>query len=304
MITLTQMEYCCTVADLRNFSRAAKRCRVSQPSLSLQVQKAESLLGVPLFDRHQTPVRVTHEGKKLILQMRKILNERNLLLTLSDRTLTEIDPLIRISAIPTVSPYVLPQLYIQLRNKYPQLELSFSELTTANALEALESDTIDLALIATQEDSKRFIQTEIVHEEMVLYTSPNHPLLEKKKISVYDLDATELWLLEEGHCLRDEVIQFCKFKEKQLNRSHSMDFKVGNLESLRALVRSGKGYTLIPEFSVPLLSEPERRCIRPFEANKRPTRTLYLTRSIYSPEKYTEKVIFSALQSLLPSRTR
>lgn len=277
MITTTQMEYILAVAKEKNFRKAAESCFVTQPTLSVQIQKFEEELGTLIFDRSKTPVRLTQVGSKIVSQIQIAYNEILKIREVVEEESKEIKGELRIGVIPTISPYLIPLFLKSLNIKYPQLELSIFELTTENCLKKLENEEIDVAILATPENKKKFIQEDLYREDMLLYINPEHELLNKKKIYVEDLSVADLWLLEEGHCLRDEIIKFCHISKSMNKKPRNLNLKVGNLESLRFLVEENFGYTLLPYLSTLKLNQKEKKYLRPLQKNI-PHRVVNLTK--------------------------
>jgi LysR family hydrogen peroxide-inducible transcriptional activator len=195
---------------------------------------------------------------------------------------------------------LLPLLLKSFNHTYSQIDLSISELTTHACLKQLEHADIDAAILATKEDEQRFIQERLYAEEFLLFAHKDNDLLKKKTISTSDINLTDLWLLEEGHCLSDAIISTCSLRQDVSQLPGHVNFKIGNLESLRLLVQENFGYTLLPYLSTLKLHPKEKKLLRPFSARK-PQRTVYLTlRKGYLKERVVkalkEKIIESVPQ--------
>ena len=277
-MTIIQCEYIVAVDRERNFRRAAEACFVTQPTLSVQLQKAESDLGVVIFDRSKSPIKPTRLGEKIVEQARAVLAEVHRFREIVQMDSGLVTGHLRVGVIPTVSAYLVPSIVKRMRKKYEKLSLDIFEITTENCLKSLDQESIDVAILATREDPKKYSQTSLFSESMQLFVNPKNPLLKKKRVELCDLEPDQLWLLEEGHCLREEVLRFCKFKEKEkkvLNQSH---FRVGTLESLRNLVQENFGYTFLPYLSTLRLAPRDKKLLIEF-SGKVPKRTLFLTQS-------------------------
>ena len=275
-MTLTQIEYMLAVAKERSFRGAADSRFVSQPALSTQIHKLEEELGVVIFDRSQSPIRPTKIGS-LIIEQAKVLQHEAL--RIPEIVQTEKHGLVgelNVGVIPTISPYLVPLFLKSFNHTYPQIDISISELTTHTCLKHLENEDIDAAIVATREDEKRFIQERLYDEEFLLFAHKDNKLLKKTQASIGDVCLTDLWLLEEGHCLSDAIITTCHLRKDVSQLPGHLNFKIGNLESLRLLVQENFGYTLLPYLSTLKLHPKEKKLLRTF-SGKRPQRTVYLT---------------------------
>jgi len=277
MITVTQMEYILAVAKEENFRRAALACNITQPTLSVQIQKFEEYLNVTIFDRSKSPVKLTKIGEGIIEQVQAAYTETLKIVEFVKETAGDLRGELRVGVIPTISPYLVPLFLKDLNLSYPDLELSLSELTTDDCLKALDREDIDVAILATSEDRKKYQQEKLFEEEMFLFTNSSHDFFKRKQISIDELSAKEIWLLEEGHCLRDEVIKACHLSRSLKNKPRNLNLKIGSLESIRYLVEENFGYTILPYLSTLKLSKFEKSLLRPF-TNPKPRRTINLTK--------------------------
>ena len=276
MMTLTQMKYVLAVAKEGSFRRAASACHVTQPTLSVQVQKIEEILGATVFERKTSPVRPTRIGKLLIEQLKIAHLEAMKALEIASFEAGIVSGELRIGVIPTVSPYLVPLFLKSLNQASPELQLTISELTTANCLLALDREEIDVAILATKETRAKYRQQVLYDEEMLLFTNREHAFFKRQKVSVNELEAEEIWLLEEGHCLRDEIVKVCHLSRSLKKRPRNLNLKVGNLESVRYLVEANFGYTLLPYLATLKLSPAEKKLLREFSEPK-PSRSVNLT---------------------------
>ncbi|WP_234570657.1 LysR substrate-binding domain-containing protein [Rhodohalobacter sp. 614A] len=243
-MTLTQLSYIVAVDKYRHFATAADKSFVTQPTLSMQIHKLEDELGITIFDRSKSPVIPTEIGEKVIEQAKTILKESKQLSDIANFKEDELKGSFKVGIIPTVAPYLVPLFLRSFLKKYPQVDIIIEELLTQEVLERLGNDQLDAGIIATP-TSQSFIYTEdLFVEPFVGYLSHNHPLIDKEKLSVDDLDRSNIWLLNEGHCFRDQAVKLCKESNK---RNHSrIEFKSGNLETLKRLVEQNFGMTLLP----------------------------------------------------------
>lgn len=244
-LTLTQLEYLAALDQHRHFGRAAKACHVSQPTLSMQIQKLEAELGVIFFDRSHQPLIPTEEGAPLIAQARVVLSEARRLNQLSKEDSKELKGELRLGVIPTIAPYLIPLFVEHMARTYPKLTLRINELQTHQIIDSLENESLDVGLLATPLKAEGLEEEKLFLEPFSLYVQRTHPLGQRKWISEEDLDGSEMWLLSEGHCLRAQILRFCSLRSSQ-PVFRNVQFEAGNLETLQRLVESGSGYTLLP----------------------------------------------------------
>lgn len=265
-MTLTQLTYVVALASHGHFGRAAETCNVSQPTLSAQIKKLEEELGVVLFDRSYQPVRPTDHGEQIITQARVLLAERDNLFAM----LEEDGPLsgeLHIGVIPTLATYLLPLVTPTFSERYPQVELLVEEITTFSLAEAIAARRLDAGLVATEQSRQGIEQTPLFREAFVAYLGNDHELASSSSLRTEDLMDLPLWLLSEGHCLRDQVLQLCERANQpgQVGR-YRVRFESGNLETLRHMVDRVGGATLLPELAVHYLDPESAEQIRPFDA--------------------------------------
>jgi LysR family hydrogen peroxide-inducible transcriptional activator len=246
-MNLRELEYLVAVDEERHFNRAAGRCFVSQPTLSGQLKKLEEELGVMLIERNTRKVSMTDVGTMVAQQARKILKEVK---AIKEITQSFDDPMageLQVGLIPTIAPYLLPEIIPELQNKFPRLTLWLHEHLTAVLLEKLKNAELDLLILALPVDTDEFSEIDLFREAFWLAV-PNHKTLSKKKlIKMMDLNEQEMLLLEEGHCLRGQALDVCFSAGATENKS----FRATSLETLRYMVSEGIGMTLLPELAVP-----------------------------------------------------
>lgn len=251
MITLTQLEYVLAVDRLRNFGKAAQATFVTQPTLSMQLKKLEDDLGFPLFDRTKKPILPTEAGKAFIAQARVVVDEwKRLSLVGTKREGKELAGELRIAVIPTLAPYWIPLFLGEFAKAHPKVQLRIDELQTAQIVAALDSDAIDAGLLVTPLGNKTFQETPIFYEPFYLWVRKDHELAHHARIGEGDLDGSQIWLLNEGHCFRNQMIHLCSLSKKKTILKNVI-FESGNLETLKRLVEGSGGYTLIPQLALP-----------------------------------------------------
>lgn len=290
MPTITQLQYILAVHKTKHFGRAAEDCFVSQPSLSAQIQKVEEELGVVIFDRSKKPILLTENGKKIIEQSKRIVTEYKKLFEIN-KNQGEISGTFHLGIIPTLASYVLPLFIEQFSKKYPNVQLTINEYKTQEMVRALHDDVLDAGLMVTPLKDDQLIERILFYEPFHLFVSDNHDLSQKKRVTENDLDTESIWLLEEGHCFREQVLKLCSMKNK-CKVLQNINFAGGNLETLINLVRKGRGYTLLPFLATMQLNEKEKEGnLKPFH-NHTPTREVSL---VYS-RSFLKQEIINALE--------
>ena len=301
-MTITQLEYVLAVERYRHFGKAAKACNVTQPTLSMQLQKAEEEMGVVIFDRSKNPILPTDEGTQIINQARLVLREYKKIFSIIDSNKGEVRGEFRLAIIPTLAPYVIPLFAGAFVQKYPDVTLTIEEFKTEDIIELLGKDEIDAGLLVTPIHGENFIERVLFHEPFSVFASTDHHLLKKSKIKDKDLDTSDVWLLNEGHCFRQQVLNLCK-----LSRDHglhdNLKFESGNLETLKNMVINSSGYTLLPHLAVLNLSKEEMKHVREFQ-NPIPTREVSLVHNrIFLKEKIITAIEESIVEHLPESLT-
>jgi len=246
MITLTQLKYIVSLAKEKPFGRAAKDCHVSQPSLSTQIQKVEESLGVVLFDRSKKPVLVTREGLDFVSKAKKILSSvQSLEHTAKNSDAVQGDFLLGV--IPTLAPYLLPLFLENFSKQCPDVNLKIYELTTEEIVKKLYDDDLDGGLLVTPLKDDKIIERVLFSELFYLYPNKSHKLFGKKEIKYEDLEFEDkFWILNEGHCMRDQVLNICKFKDVN---SSNLFFESGSLETIKNLIKKGSGLSIVPQMA-------------------------------------------------------
>jgi LysR family transcriptional regulator, hydrogen peroxide-inducible genes activator len=239
---MQQLRYVVAVARTGNFSRAAEQCHVSQPSLSQQIQKLEDELGERLFERMKREARLTSHGEALLRRAVRILEE----VDAAKREAADARDLLRgtltIGVLPTLAPYLLPELMAVFTETYPALDIVVQEDTTARLLKLAHSYEIDVALASQPIQDERLEVRELFAEELLLALPPGHPLTRKRTVAAGDLEGERLIVMKEGHCLGDQVLRFCD----QRDLHPRISFRSAQLETIQSLVSAGLGISLIP----------------------------------------------------------
>lgn len=264
MITLIQLEYIVAVDTYRHFASAAEKCFVTQPTLSMQIKKLEDYLDIIIFDRSKQPVVPTLLGEKVIEQARIVLQESDRINLLIQEEKNELKGEIRIGIIPTISPYLLPLFTGIFKAKYPNVIIKVEEIVTEHIEDRLKKDLLDVGILVTPLHNKTIIEKVLYYEEMLIYTNQTHPFINKPIIKIKDIATPEIWLLNDGHCFRHQIINLCDIKEFAKS-SLPFEFEGGNLDTLMRIIDKEGGYTIIPELSAMDLDFEQKKQIRKFE---------------------------------------
>lgn len=295
-MTIQQLEYLIAVDKYRHFGQAAESCFVTQPTLSAQLSKLERELGVILFDRSKMPVIPTEIGVQIIAQAKKVVSESKGILELVAQLKGDISGTIKLGIIPTLAPYLLHRFVRRFLEKYPNVKLEVQEMVTEEVVRRLKNDELDLGIIVTPVGEPGIVEKPMFYEKFYVYLSKNHPLLAQKEVRVDQIKSDELWIMQQGHCFRDQVINFCD----QTNSGHqNFHYESGSLEGLKNMVNRYQGLTLLPELATDELSDEEKTRLRPFEGES-PTRevSIILNRS-YLKQKLVE-LLFNEITESIP----
>lgn len=260
-MTVQQLQYIVAIDTHRHFARAAEACFVTQPTLSSMVKKLEEELGVVLFDRSKSPVVPTVEGEALVEQARSVLKEVQLLKDMADATRGEHVGELRIGMIPTLAPYLLPLFLGDLLGKHPALKVTVEELTTEVITDRLMHGQLDVGLLATPLAMAGLKEEPLFNERFLLYVSPEESIGMKHYVLPTEIQADRLWLLEEGHCLRSQVMNLCELREQGKGR---FAYVSGSIEALMRMVDTLGGLTVVPELSTVGMGAEKRARLREF----------------------------------------
>jgi LysR family hydrogen peroxide-inducible transcriptional activator len=263
-MTLVQLEYIVAVDTYRSFVGAAEKCFVTQPTLSMQVQKLEEMLNVKIFDRSKQPVVPTEIGAQLIAQARVILQESHKIKEIINSQQQDIVGELRIGIIPTVAPYLLPQVISTMMEKYPDLKLLIWEYTTEDIIHHLKTGVLDCGIMATPFGDPATEELPMYYESFVTYISKNSKLFKKKNIDPDDLEEENIWLLNEGHCMRSQVLNICRTTKD--NRLQGLTYHTGSVETLIRMVDRNDGATLVPELALAELTSKQLSKVRTFKS--------------------------------------
>ncbi|MCC6840672.1 MAG: LysR family transcriptional regulator [Flavobacteriales bacterium] len=264
-MTLQQLQYIVAIDTHRHFGRAAEACFVTQPTLSNLVKKLEEELGVVLFDRSKVPVVPTAEGQQLVEQARAVLKEVQVLREMADASRDDLAGELRIGMIPTLAPYLLPLFLGELLRQHPALNISVEELTTAVIVERLRQGRLDAGILATPLGIAGLKEQPLFNERFLLYVSPGEAIGRKRYVLPSEIDAERLWLLEEGHCLRSQVVDLCHLRE-QGQAGGRFAYVSGSIEALMRMVDAQGGLTVVPELATVGMGPAQRARLREFRS--------------------------------------
>lgn len=261
-MTITQLNYLLAVAEYKNFTLAANKSFVTQPTLSMQIQKLEDELEVIIFNRKKKPIELTPIGEKIIEQAKTIVNESNRIVDIVEQQKGFIGGEFKIGIIPTITPTLLPFFLKSFLKKYPKVKLIIEELTTSEIIKKLVDGHIDAAIAATPLENEAIKEKPLYYEPFVGFVSSNHRLYNNEYITEEDLDLTDILLLEDGHCFKNSVINLCKATNGTSN-SH-FNLESGSISTLIKLSKEGLGMTLIPYLHTLDLAEDDKKYLKQF----------------------------------------
>ena len=291
-MTITQLYYVLAVAEHQNFTKAAEKCFVTQPTLSMQIQKLEDELDVQIFDRGKKPIELTEIGKKIVNQAKNIVNEADRIQDIVDQQKGFIGGEFKLGIIPTIMPTLLPMFLKTFIKRYPKVKLMIEELTTEEIIQRINDGHLDAAIAATPLENDNIKERVLYFEPFVAYIPQNHRLHNQKTVNAADLVIDDLLLLEDGHCFRDGVINLCKsFKQHEEDK---FQLESGSIEMLIKLSNEGLGMTMLPYLHTLDIKDKEKNNLRHFNEPS-PAREVSI---IYHKSELKMQII-EALQSVI-----
>lgn len=271
-MTLQQLEYVMAVYRLRHFAKAADYCNVTQPTLSSMIQKLEDELGVRIFDRKRQPILPTKAGMKVIEQAWKVLLRARKLQQMVEEEKQTLAGTFYIGVLPTIAPYLIPRFFPQLMKEFPEMDVRIREMKTEDMKRAIRHGDLDAGILARVEGWEDMECHTLYYEQFYAYVAEGEPLYVKDYVRPADLSGEYLWLLDEGHCFRDQLVKFCQLKAAAKSK---LSYRLGSIETFMRIVEQGKGVTFIPQLAIPQLSGEQQRLVRPF-AHPVPTREIVM----------------------------
>lgn len=294
-MNIQQLEYILAVDKHRHFAKAAEHCRVTQPTLSMMIQKLEDELGTRLFDCTVQPVRPTTAGKRVIEQARKVLYEASLIPDIVNEEEKSLRGMFKLAVLPTIAPYLLPRFFQQLTEEYSELDIHVLEMQTNPTIQALLKGEIDAAIIASHPVESQLQGDTLYYEQFFGYVSPKESIFKNELIRTSDINGERLWLLDEGHCFRDQLMRFCQMEKVKIRQSA---YRLGSMETFMRMVESGNGITFIPELAVDQLGQEQQRLVRPFAIPKPAREIVLVTRKDFVRHTISEILIQSIRKSV------
>ena len=297
-MTLQQMEYIVAVYRLRHFAKAAEHCGVTQPTLSAMIQKLEQELGVKLFERSSQQVVPTAIGRLVVEQAWRVISRARKIKDIVEEERNALSGVFRIGILPTIVPYLLPRFFTRLMEEYPDIDFRVSEMKTADCKKALARGEIDVAIIVSLGEIEGMEQDSLYFEQFIAYVSESDSLFQSKSIRSADLPGHFLWLLDEGHCFRDQLVKFCNIKSACDSK---LTYSLGSIETFMRMVEAGQGITFIPELALDQLTESQKRLVRPF-AIPIPTREVVLLTTKTFVRKGIKQMMINEIRDSVPQR--
>jgi LysR family hydrogen peroxide-inducible transcriptional activator len=291
-MTITQLKYVLAVAEHKNFTLAAEKCFVTQPTLSMQIQKIEDELSIQIFDRTKKPIQLTDIGQKIVNQAKNIVNEADRIQDIVEQQKGFIGGEFRLGIIPTIMPTLLPMFLSNFIKKYPKVKLIIEELNTEEIITKLKNGNLDAAIAATPLEDEKIKEVVLYFEPFVAYIPENNAVFQKEEIEIDDLNINEILLLQDGHCFRDGILNLCKNRNETGLKSFQIES--GSFETLIKLADEGLGTTLLPYLHTLDLKESDKLKLRHFKEPK-PAREV----SLIYPKSELKIQIIDALRSTI-----
>src|SRR3712207_3082958 len=260
-MTIQELEYIIALHRYKQFAVAAEHCHVTQPTLSWMIQKLEDELGVKLFDRKKQPICARHRGEDIVEQAWQVQVGARRIKEMVEEDSHSLLGTFKVGVLPTVAPYLVPRFFPQLMGKYPDMDITITEMQTEHIKKAFRHNDIDAGIVATIDGLSEFDSTTLYYEQFFAYVAKGDKLFLNESIHTSDLSGEYLWLLDKGHCFRDQLVKFCQLKAARRSRKA---YNLGSIETFMRIVENGKGVTFIPELAIPQLSDEQRKLVRSF----------------------------------------
>lgn len=296
-MNLQQLEYIIAVDTYRHFATAAEKSFVTQPTLSMMIQKLEDELNVKIFDRSKQPVVPTLVGEQIINQARKVLYEAKKIKEIANNNIQVISGEFKLAIIPTLAPYLLPLFVKKFINKYPLVKLIVSEMVTEQIIENLKKGNIDAGLLVTPLNEASIYELPLFYEPFWAYVSDKDKLYNKKYVLPSEINPDDLWLLEEGHCFRTQILNLCELKKQSDNAQ--FEYAAGSIETLIKLVNQESGITIIPELATLDMSAKQKKHLREFKSPV-PVREVSLVMHRYYHKENIIKALSKEIKASVP----
>lgn len=298
MITITQLEYIVAVDTYRHFATAANKCFITQPTLSMQIKKLEEYLDITIFDRSKQPIIPTDVGISIIEQARIILGDTKKIDDIIKDHKNTIEGNLKIGIIPTLAPFLLPMFIGNYIRNYPAIKVEIKEMISEDIIKSLKKDKIDVGIFVTPAKEEKIIERPLFYEEMMIYAHKDHELLKQSIIEVKDIATPEIWMLGDGHCFRNQVINLCEMHNLQ-HQELPFEYESNSLETLMKIVDKEGGFTLIPELATQYLPNEKLKQVKRF-TNLHPLREVSLVYSRHYSKNKLLDLLAKSIQNVIP----
>lgn len=302
-MTITQLEYVVAVATYKSFVSAAEKCFVTQPTLSMQIQKLEEEIGIKLFDRNKHPIAITTMGEAIVSQAKIVLSECEKISELIQSQQNNLAGTFRFAVIPTIAPYILPGLLESYSVHFPDVKLEVKELETNQVIAALRKNEIDAALVSTPLEENGIKEYPLFYETFVAYFADGEPALKKKMVTPDDIALDRIWLLNEGHCMRNQIINLCSDHVQQLQAARPYRYESSNVETLRKMVDKNKGLAVLPELATLEFNDEQMEHVRYFE-DPEPVREVSLVTNDHFVRLTLLQSLMDEILKMVPEKMR
>lgn len=260
-MNVQQIEYVIAVSKYLNFGKAAESCFITQSTLSTMIGRLEKELNIQIFDRKSKPISVTKEGQKIIAQLKNISKEIAYLDEVVQELKGELSGKLTIGAIPTVAPYLFPYFLSDFITQFQNIQFEVSEITTEKIIDGILSRELDIGIVSIPLKQDEIVEIPLYTEQFLIYDKA--PCEAKKRMELGEIDLERLWLLEEGHCLRNQVEKICKLQQQRLINGNLV-YKSGTLDTLMKFVDLNNGVTLLPELATQKMNSIDKMCLQHF----------------------------------------
>ncbi len=299
MVTLTQLEYIVAVDTHRHFATAADSCFITQPTLSMQIKKLEEFLDVTIFDRSKQPIIPTDVGIQIIEQARIILGESKKIDEIVKNHRNTVEGSLKIGIIPTLAPFLLPMFIGDYIRSYPDVKVEVEEMVSDDIVTALKKDLLDVGIFVTPLRDDKIKEQPLFFEEMMIYAHKEHHILKKEVVEVKDIATSEIWMLGDGHCFRNQVINLCEMHSMQ-HQELPFEFESNSLETLMKIIDREGGFTLIPELATQYMSGEKLKQVKSF-TNLHPLREVSLVYSRHYSKNKLLNLLGEHIRKMMPS---
>ena len=297
-MNLQQLEYIVAVDKYRHFLKASEACFVTQATLSAMIKKLEEELNIIIFDRSKFPVQATVVGASIIEQAKMVLSEKQKIIDIVHDNTNNISGEIKMGIIPTLAPYLLPLFLSKVVKKYPEIKLTISELTTEEIKKQLKHNDLDVGILATPLADDDLKETILFYESFLFYSNAGNKLLKNKLIAAADIDPADILLMNEGHCLRTQVLNICDMK-KSISGNVKVNYQSGSVETLKQMVKINLGSTILPELATTNMSKSEQLNLRRFKSPEPVREVSLVTYKLMRKHKLME-VLKDIIKSCIP----